>query len=174
MVDFEVTGVNDRTRFGGDCQRRGIDNRVGDMHPFYFKISDFVDFSLFNWSEIAFVFFESVFVKFVRYHSQRERCSVDRKLELFEKVWHGTDVIFMGVGNDDTVDLVFDFADISEIGYQNIYTVHIFTWKTHPYIDDDCGSIGLHDHKVTANFSQSAQRRDFDTGVGSFDVVVCG
>ncbi|MMZ65394.1 hypothetical protein D1872_277960 [compost metagenome] len=52
--------------------------------------------------------------------------------------------------------------------------MHIFVGEAHSDIDDDRRVVGLHHHKVTADFTQTAQWCDFHGGVGRGHVVVSG
>ena len=65
-------------------------------------------------------------------------------------------MVFVGVGDDDTVDFIFDRMQIAEIGDQNIDTVHRFIGKAHSHVDDDGAVFGLQYCHIAADLSQAA------------------
>jgi hypothetical protein len=133
------------------------------MHPLDLEIvANLVHDALFDRAEVAAELLEVVLVELVADHRQRQRRPVQRELHLFEEVRHRPDVVFVGVGNDDTDDLVFDLTHIRKIRYEDINAVHLLVREAHPDVDQDRFFIRLHDHHVPADLAQTAQRCDAD------------
>ena len=80
------------------------------------KITDLIKLALLHRAEVAALSFKAVLFKFIAYHPQGKRRSVDRELKFFEKIWHRADMILMRVRDNDAFDLVFYLANIIEVG----------------------------------------------------------
>ena len=86
------------------------------MNKLDLKIADLIELTLLHGTEVATLGFKAVLFKFIAYHPQRKRRSVDRKLKFFEKIWHRADMILVRVRDNDAFDLVFYLANIIEVG----------------------------------------------------------
>ena len=160
VVDLKIARMDDRARFRCDCKRACIDNRVRYVDKLDFKIADLIELTLLHGAEVAALGFKAVLFKFIAYHPQGKRRSVDRKLKFFEKIWHRADMILVRVGDNDAFDLVFYLSYIIKIGDQNIHSKHTLLRKAHAHIDDDRTRIGLKNGHIRADLAQSAKRRD--------------
>jgi len=152
------------------------------MQPLHFEVSDFDRFTLFDETEIFLVVFQTVLIEFVGDHPERKGGAVDRELQLFEKVGHRTDMVFVRMGDDDSVDLLLDRMQIAEIGDENIDAVHLFGREAHPDVDDDRALFGFEYRHVAADLAEAAKRgksdarfvADIDFGSGIETLFVNG
>ena len=153
MIDLKIARVDDRARLRRDRKRARIDNRVRYVDKLDFKIADLVELALLHGAEVAAFGFKAVLFKFIAYHPQRKRRSVDRELEFFEKIWHRADMILVRVGDEDAFDLIFYLADIIKIRDQNIDPEHALLRKAHAHVYDDRARIGLKHGHIRADLA---------------------
>ncbi len=133
------------------------------MHPLDLEIiSDLIHLTLLDRIEIFTMLFDVMFIKLVTNHCQRKCCSVNWELHLFKQVRYRTNMVFVCMGNNNANDLFSNLTNVCKIRYQNIDTVHLVIRKAHSHIDQDRFFVCLDDGNISANFTQTAQRRNTD------------
>src|SRR3989339_816613 len=133
------------------------------MHPFDIEIiSDAVNLTFNNRIEIAAEITHMVLVKFVTDHRKRQRSSVNRELHLFEEIRDPTDMVFMGVSDNNGYNFFADFTQVGEVWDENIDPVHLFIWKTHSDIDDNRFVFSFDNGDISTDLSESSQRSNTD------------
>ncbi len=99
--------------------------------------------------------------KLVPYHSQRKGGSENGSVDIPKQVRQRTDVVFMGMGQNDSQNFGFVLPDIIHVRNNKINTQHVVFGKHQARVNNDKAVDILNDHHIEANFSQPAQRDNF-------------
>lgn len=94
--------------------------------------------------------------------SERESGAVNRKIELFEYIREGTDVVFVPVCEDYRRQVVSIFLEKIEIRYRNIDSVRRFFGKAHAGVHYDHLVAVPDAHAVHPELTDAAERYYFD------------
>ena len=158
MVDLEVSRVDNGSDGRFDRQRVGVDDGVGHVHPFDFEIPEGILFALDDVIEVFGIGREAVFVELVFDHGQHKRRTINWELQLFKKIGYRSNVVFVTVGDNDPLDLVFDDVEVAEVGDEDVHAVHRLIGETHSYINDDRRVFALEYGDVAADLTQPSER----------------
>lgn len=124
-IKFEISGEEDDSLVGVEGDRVGFGDGVRDSDGFNFKFTQLEFFARRHFLEFGFEITGSFF-EFHAHHSLGEGRAVEGEIEFSEEVGEGTDVVFVGVGDDYSSDFVFVFEDVCEVGDDNIDAVVFF------------------------------------------------
>ena len=110
---------------------------------------------------------QAVLTQLVFDQAERQRCAVERHIDLGEQKRQTADVVLMTVGQYDTAHALHILLNVAEIGDHQIHAEHIAVGKRHAAIDDDDIVLTLDQCDVFSDLIQTAQkgyahRRFFD------------
>ena len=94
-----------------------------------------------------------------------------RKLELWQKVLHGPDVVEVPVREDDCLDAILAAAKGREIGDQVIDAEHVFVRELKSQIDDVQVAVDVDDEAVASDLLESSERIETEIFSGG---EICG
>ncbi len=89
----------------------------------------------------------------------KRRC-IDRAFQPWPKIWHRPKVIFVGMGQNKTKQLVLAVLDKGRVGHHNINTRKPFLAKGNPHINHQPLVIVAIKVQVHANFARTAKRHE--------------
>jgi hypothetical protein len=81
--------------------------------------------------------------------------AIDRSVDVAQQVRETANVVFMGVGEEDSPDLFFVLNQISEVGYDDVDAIHFFIGERKSAVDDDNVISLLDDTAILSNLSNS-------------------
>ena len=91
----------------------------------------------------------------------RQRRGVDGHAgELGQDVGQAADVVLVGVGDDEGLDLLALVAQVVDVGHDEVDAVHLLLGEHQAAVDDDDLVGVLEDRHVLADLADAAQRDD--------------
>ena len=88
--------------------------------------------------------------------TQRKTCAKDGNIKLPQKEWHGPDMIFVTMGEDDGFYAFSVASEISKIGNDQIHSRHVVVGKHEAHIHHQNGFFMLDGHHIQPDFSQTS------------------
>ena len=159
VIELEVAGVDD----GPDRCPEGDAHRVGDRmtdpEGHHVEGPD-VDLAA-GLERDQRVVVELVLLDLVAEEAARERRGVDRHArELGQHVRQRADVVLMGMGDDERLDVGAAFLEIGDVGDDEVDAEHLLVGEHQPAIDDDDLVAVFEDVHVLADLPHPAERDD--------------
>ena len=104
--------------------------------------------------------------------TKSKRSSVNRHIDLFEKICETSYVILVSVGKNDAAQLILVLYDISEIRYYEVNTEHIVVGESETAVHDEHIVAAFVEIEVLADLVESAegdylQRSGFPAACGA-------
>jgi len=102
------------------------------------------------------VFGQAVLFQLGPHQRQGERRSVNGGVDVVQDVGQGADVVLVAVGEQDGPDAVVVFAQISDVGDDNIHAQQFGVRENHTTVDHHHVFTVLEDHHVHAELPQAS------------------
>ena len=160
VVDFEVGGEEDDAVLGVDSHGHRFGDRVGYRNRLDFHGSGFVLLAGGDGGDIG-VLDASAFFEAGAEEGFAERAGVDGGLDVGKEIGEGSDVILVGVGEEDAAEAVFVFDQVGEIGDDDVDAVLGFVGERYAAVDEDEVVSLFNDGAIFADFSSPTQRNNF-------------
>ena len=97
-------------------------------------------------------------------HGDGELAAVDDRHRLLAEVaqhpWERAEVVLVAVGDDDGLDVVDPFAQVSEVGQHEVDAHHVGGREAQPAVDDHDPVAVLDDRQVLADLADAPERED--------------
>ena len=81
-------------------------------------------------------------------------------VQLRQDVWQSAGVVFVAVGNQDSLDALAVLGEVGDVGDDEVHPQHVLLGEQNPGVDDDNVAIVLQGHHVPAYFAEAAQWDD--------------
>ena len=166
VVELEVAGVDDDAdrRPEGDAHRVG--DRVADPER---DDAERPDLELVARLEREHrVVVELVLLDLVAEQAAGERRGVDRHArELRQDVRQGADVVLVGVGDQERLDVGLALLEVGDVGDDEVDPEHLLVGEHQPAVDDDDVVAVLEHVHVLADLADAAERDDSKGKIGS-------
>src|SRR5689334_9590213 len=91
-----------------------------------------------------------------------EMRTVDRDVEVLQKVWQRTEMIFVTMSEDDGGDVVPVLFEKAKIRNRNIHAVSCFLGKTHPGVENQHLVAVPHRHAIHSELADTTERDDLE------------
>ena len=159
VVELEVAGVDDRPdrRAQGDAHR--VRDRVTDPERHHVERPDVDLVARLQGDERVVV--ELVLLDLVAEESARQRAGVDGHAgELREHVRQRADVILVGMGDEERLDVGAAFLEVRDVGDDEVDPEHLLVREHQTAVDDDDLVPVLEDVHVLADLAHPAERDD--------------
>ena len=156
LVDFEVGGVDDDAEWGGDGEGDAGDGGVGDADEVDLEGADGDAVAGLDFAEVG-VLEELVFLEAALGHGESEGGAIDGDVELGEEIGGAADVVFVGVGKDESADFVAVLLEIGEVGGNDVDAEEFGVGEHHARVDDDDVVVVAESHGVHAELAQPAE-----------------
>ena len=166
VVELEVAGVDDRPdrRAQGDPHRVG--DRVADPERDDRERADLELIARVEREDRVVV--ELVLLDLVAEEPARQRRGVDRHArELGEHVRQAADVVLVGVGDEEGLDLLAVLLEVGDVGDDEVDAEHLLVGEHEAAVDDDDLVAVLEDVHVLADLAHPAERDDAERLIGS-------
>ena len=170
MVELEVAGVDDDAdrRPEGDAHRVG--DRVADPERDDPERPDLELVARLERDHRVVV--ELVLLDLVAEQAAGERRGVDRHArELRQHVRQRADVVLVGVGDDERLDVGLALLEVRDVGDDEVDPEHLLVGEHEPAVDDDDVVAVLEHVHVLADLADAAERDDSKGKVGSWPFV---
>ncbi len=137
MIDLEVAAMDDPPRGRVDHEARAFGDRVAHGQKAHLEGPGLGHFGpRLNGRHLAGIL--PALVHLEPRNGRRKRAGIDRRAQVAPKVAHGAHMVFVGVGDEDRLDLIAPRLEPADIGHDEVDTgrcVHI--GEGHAQIDDD-------------------------------------
>ena len=111
---------------------------------------------------------ELVLLDLVAQQAARQRRGVDgHARELGQHVRQAADVVLVGVGDEERLDLVAALLEVGDVGHDEVDAEHLLVGEHQPAVDDDDVVAVLEDVHVLADLADAAERDDAERLAGS-------
>ena len=127
------------------------------MNKFHTHAAHFHSLARMGHLQMDFVL-QSVLFQFSFYQSQRQRSSVDGKVDLFQKIGQGADVVLVTVGQHNTPDFICIPLCKGEIRQHQINAQHIICRKRQSAVHNDHVVSAFKQCKVFSDLIESTQK----------------
>ncbi len=135
-IDFEIARVNHHPKGGGDGQRDGANDGMGNMNELHFERADFHYLLRLNAVKLNFLFkielFESPFDK-----GASESGGIDWNVKVAQEVCDGAYVILVAVGQDQSPDMLLVLTQEGQIRGHDVDAHQLILGEHHAAVDDD-------------------------------------
>src|SRR5712692_5873780 len=115
VVDFEVTGMDHCSDWGLDSQCQAVHQAMGYTNPFDLKRSDFPRLAGGDFADVR-VVVEVMLFELVVEQAKRQARAEDRYGQMFQDVRQGSNMVLVGVSENDGFELVLMFQQIAYVG----------------------------------------------------------
>ncbi len=116
---------------------------------------------------------ELVLLDLVAQQAAGEGAGVDRHAREFrEHVRQGADVVLVGVGDEERLDVGAALLEVGDVGDDEVDAEHLLVGEHEPAVDDDDVVAELEDVHVLADLAHPAERDDAERQVGVGSHVV--
>ena len=159
VVELEVAGVDDDAdrRPEGDPHR--VRDRVADPERDDAERPDLELVAGLEREERVVV--ELVLLDLVAEQAAGERRGVDRHArELRQDVRQGADVVLVGVGDEERLDVGLALLEVGDVGDDEVDAEHLLVGEHEPAVDDDDVVAVLEHVHVLADLADAAERDD--------------
>ena len=99
-------------------------------------------------------------VEALRDQRQREPRPVDRNVALAEEEGQGAHVVLVGVGEEHRAELGGRVTQVAEVGDDQLDAGKLWGWEEQAGVDQEELVLALEDHRVEADFAESAEGDD--------------
>ena len=158
-VELEVARMNQRSERRVQRNRAGVGNGVVHMNELRLNCAESDARACFDRPQIGFPR-QRVLLQFVFDDPERQRRSVNGRVDRSQNIRNCADVILVSVRQQDSADAVFVRFEIGDVGDDQIDARHIVIGKTESAIDDYHVVVVFHNRHVLADFPESAERND--------------
>ncbi len=164
LVHLEVAGVQHQAGRRADGDRQRVRDGVVDREELTGKRTEAADLLL---PDLDHGRADAVLGELGRGQRKGEPGTHQRNVAAFaQQVGYGTDVILMGVGEDNRVNRVEPVPDGGEVRQDQIHTRLVRLGEQDPTVDDEQPAIELEHGHIAADFAQPPQRDDAQTVSG--------
>ena len=98
------------------------------------------------------------FLELAPHQFHRERRRIDRHAEIGCEVWHGADVIFMRMGENDSFKLLRPLLDEFEVGEHKVHPGILAARESHAQIDHQPLAVAAVEVDVHPDLARAAER----------------
>src|ERR1017187_770914 len=135
-VHLEIAGVDDHAERRGDGQRHRAHDGMRHVNEFDLEGTDLHDLLRLDSDEARFPL-EFVLLQPAFHQRQRERRSVNRDVDLGEKIGHRPDVVFVAMRQHDGADELLVLLEERQVWHHQIDAQQLGSGKHHPAVDHD-------------------------------------
>jgi len=173
LIELEVTGVHDVAERCADTQTHSVGDGVSDTEGRDIEVTQLDCLARVQCLER--IVAELVLLDLVADEAARQGRGVDGHAgELGQHVWQSADVVLMGVGDDDGLDLLAPAAQVRDVGDDDVDPVHILIRKRQAAVDDDDLVVELEHRHVLADLADTTERRDAQDVLGGLGGALDG
>ena len=161
LVDFPVTGVDDIAERCADDQRHRLRNGVVDADRLDFERAD-ID-AVARLEDRHRNFGARAFIGALGFqHAGGERRGIDRHVEAGPEIVQRAIMVFMGVGDDDALEVLFLLGDIADVRQYQIDARQVRAGEGHAAIHHDPLALAFRPvavkRQIHADFTHAAKR----------------
>ncbi len=159
VVELEVAGVDDQTERGAQGNAHRVGDRMADPEGGRAEGPELDRLARLECEQRVVV--ELMLLDLVAQQAARQRRGVDRHArEVGQDVGQPTDMVLVGVGDQERLDLVGALAQVGDVGHDEVDAEHLLLGEHQSAIDhDDLIAVLEHVH-VLADLADTAERQD--------------
>lgn len=158
VIDFEVTGVDDRARRRPDGETERVDDGMRDSNGFQAKWSGLDDIARLENPQLDGT--NGELLELVSKKAERERHPVNGNRHAFDEEWKRADVIFVCVSEEDCLQARGILEEVGHIGNDDVHSEGRGIGEHHSAIEGDRRVAVFHDHEIHPDLAEAAQRHD--------------
>ena len=159
IIHLEIACVYDRARGGLDGQGSGIHNTVIGLDEFDIKFSQFHNVA--EGDNVKFCHLEQVVLaELVFDDAHRQTRPVHGDIDLFQNIGKGADMIFMAMGDDKCLHLIYFLFQIRGVRNDQIDPEHVVLRECKAAVHDHNAVPVLKRSDVHADLLQTPERND--------------
>ena len=155
LIDLEIPRVDHVPLGRGDGKCHALHRAVRDMDPLDFEAAEREAVARLDRRQVG-RSQQGELRDLLANQAKRERSAVDRHVELRQQVRNRSDVIEVGVREDEPSQLVALRLEVGEIGHDNVDAVPVGAGKEASGVNQDHVVAGLQRQRVHAEFAEAA------------------